>query len=324
MDFALQRLLILAGALICDLLFGDPQGFPHFVIAFGKIISSCEKFLRSLFPKTPKGELVAGFLLVLILCSSSFLIMYFILLLAAKLNIYLALVIELYFAWQCLALRSLQKESTVIVKHLQAADLVKARLALAQIVGRDTESLDEAGISRATVETIAENSADGVVAPLFFLAIGGAPLAVLYKAINTMDSMIAYKNPRYMYFGRIAAKLDDLANFIPARLTALAMLSVTPFVKLDIKNAWRIFKRDRFNHASPNSAQTEAVAAGALKIRLGGSAFYFGKLVEKPSIGDDERQIEVRDIIRMQDLLFATAWLCFAICILIWGLILWL
>ena len=188
------------------------------------------------------------------------------------------------------------------------------------IVGRDTESLSEEGVAKATVETIAENTSDGVVAPMFYLLLLGVPGMFLYKAINTMDSMLGYKNEKYLYFGRCAARLDDAANFIPARITALLMILASPFCDADGKNAWRIFKRDRYCHASPNSAQTESVAAGALHLQLAGDAWYFGKLYEKPAIGDKDRAIEPEDIPRMDRLMYGTAFLamvCFVLCLVI-------
>ena len=182
---------------------------------------------------------------------------------------------------------------------------------MGRIVGRDTDTLDAAAVSRACVETVAENCSDGIIAPMLFLAIGGAPLGVLYKAINTMDSMLGYKNERYLYFGRAAAKLDDAVNFLPARLAALLMTAAALCVGQDGKNGWRIFRRDRRNHTSPNSAHTEAVCAGALHIRLGGPSVYFGKLVTKPYIGDDDRPVEAEDIRRANRLMLACSILCF-------------
>jgi len=226
--------------------------------------------------------------------------------------------------WQCLATRSLYTESMAVYHAAKRGDLTGARTAVGRIVGRDTDALDEAGVSRACVETIAENCSDGVIAPLLFLAIGGAPAGVLYKAINTMDSMLGYKNERYLWFGRTAAKLDDAANFLPARLAALAMIAAAFFIRQDASNAWRIFRRDRLNHTSPNSAQTEAVCAGALRIRLGGPSFYFGSVVSKPYIGDDDRPVEAEDIRRANHLMFACSGLCFLLLLLGKVVFLWL
>ena len=189
------------------------------------------------------------------------------------------------------------------------------------IVGRDVEGLNQEGIVKATVETVAENTADGVVAPLIFMAIGGAPLGFLYKSINTMDSMIGYKNEKYMNFGTFAAKLDDVANYLPARVSAILMIVAAAILRLDYKNAYKIFRRDRFNHASPNSAQTESVCAGALQIQLAGDAFYFGKLHKKKTIGDSIRPIEAQDIVKANQLLYGTAILCLVLCLLVMGII---
>lgn len=201
----------------------------------------------------------------------------------------------------------LEKESMHVFDRLKNGTLDEARYAVSMIVGRDTQSLSKEAIIRAAVETVAENTSDGVVAPMFFMAIGGAPLMFLYKGINTMDSMLGYKNEKYLYFGRCAAKLDDLANYVPARLSAWLMILAAPFVRLDAKEAMRIYKRDRRNHASPNSAQTESVMAGALHIQLAGDAWYFGKLYKKPTIGDPIRPVQTEDIQRAGHLLYAAS-----------------
>ncbi len=324
MDFALQRLLVIVLAMAFDLAFGDPHGFPHFVIGIGKVVTWGERFLRRRFSATKSAEKIAGACLVIFVCLLCFGISIVLKHGFACAHPYLGLAFEVFVAWQCLALHSLCKESMKVAHHFEVGDIPQARQALSMIVGRDTAALDEEGICRATVETIAENSSDGVIAPLLYLALGGAPLAVLYKAINTMDSMIAYKNKQYLYFGYSAAKLDDIANFVPARLTALLMIIVAPLIRLNGKNAFRIFRRDRFKHSSPNSAQSEAAAAGALGIQLGGSAYYAGKIVQKPSIGDATRRIVVGDIAKTNILLYATSLLCFAIIIMVWGLIVYL
>ena len=194
-----------------------------------------------------------------------------------------------------------------VYQKLKENDLPGARYAVSMIVGRDTENLSETGVTKAAVETIAENTSDGVIAPLLFLALGGPALGFLYKSINTMDSMVGYKNDKYLYFGRAAAKFDDVMNFIPARLSAIMMILAAPLVKLDGASAWKIFKRDRLNHASPNSAQTEAVMAGALQVQLAGDAWYFGKKHEKPTIGDAVRPVEIEDIARANKLLYAAS-----------------
>lgn len=209
--------------------------------------------------------------------------------------------------YQLLATKALKDESMKVYERLKAGDLPGARKAVSMIVGRDTESLDEAGVTKAAVETVAENASDGIIAPMLFMAVGGPALGYFYKAVNTMDSMVGYKNEKYLYFGRFAAKLDDVVNYIPARLSGCIMAAAAVFVSLDAGEAWRIFKRDRYNHASPNSAQTEAVMAGALRVQLAGDAWYFGKLYKKKTIGDDIRPVEYEDIRKANRLLYATA-----------------
>ena len=294
-----------------DLLLGDPLGGFHIVIAMGKLIAGAERIMRRLFPKTEKGELAGGAITVVLVCAVSFAVSWGLCALGYRLHWLCGLFIESFLCWQCLATRSLYRESMAVYHAAKRGDLPAARTAVGRIVGRDTDALDEAGVSCACIETVAENCSDGVIAPLLFLAIGGAPLGVLYKAINTMDSMLGYKNERYLFFGRVAAKLDDVANYLPARLAALFMVAAAALVKQDAKNAWRIFRRDRRNHTSPNSAHTEAVCAGALHIRLGGPSRYFGKIVTKPYIGDDDRPVAAEDIRRANHLMLACSTLCF-------------
>lgn len=247
-----------------------------------------------------------------------------ILYLAYHISFYLGLAVESFMCYQILATKSLKVESDRVYQEIQTGDIARARKAVSMIVGRDTQNLTIEGVTKAAVETVAENTSDGVIAPLFYMVIGGALLGFGYKAVNTMDSMVGYKNDRYLYFGRTAAKLDDIVNYIPARISALLMV-VSCFLcgkEFDGKRAWYIFKRDRYRHASPNSAQTEAVCAGALGIRLAGNASYFGKIVEKPYIGDAERAVETEDIKRADRLLYATAILCEAICLSVLWIIL--
>jgi len=299
----MRYLLIIGIAFILDLLFGDPYGLPHPICLIGKAVAFMEDKLR----KRMTNELLAGSLLVVVIMAVSFGIPFAVLFLANKLNPYLAIGLETFFCYQIFAVHSLKKESMKVYDPLAAGNLPEARKFLSYIVGRDTQALDSAGISKATVETIAENTTDGVVAPLLYMAIGGAPLAFLYKAINTMDSMVGYRNEKYEKFGKAAARLDDAANFIPARLTAMIMILASAVAGLDYKNAFRIYRRDRKNHKSPNSAQTESVCAGALKVQLAGDASYFGQLVHKPTIGDPIRSIVPEDIIRANELMGVTA-----------------
>ena len=305
MTLTLRLCALLLGCLL-DLMFGDPHWMPHPVRAMGALIALLERPLRALFPKRPGGELAAGAALVLLVTGLSTGAAVLALWLCRHIHPLLAFVVEALLCYQLLAARSLRDESVKVYRALRDGTLEEARKAVSMIVGRDTERLDEAGVAKAAVETVAENASDGVIAPLLFLAIGGAPLGVLYKSINTMDSMVGYKNDRYLYFGRAAARLDDLVNLIPARLAGVLMCLAAGF---DGKNAWKIFLRDRKQHKSPNSAHTEAAAAGALDIQLAGSNYYFGKLVEKPTIGDPLRPVEPADILRCNRLMYATAFL---------------
>ena len=299
-------LALILGFLI-DLLLGDPRWLYHPVRIIGNGISLLEKILRRMFPKTPGGEKTAGFFLVLLICIVSGGVPFLLLYLAYHIHTVLGIALETFMCYQMLAVKSLKAESMRVYEALKKPDLPGARTAVSMIVGRDTQSLSAAGVTKAAVETIAENTSDGIIAPLFYMAIGGPALMFLYKGINTMDSMVGYKNEKYLHFGRYAAKLDDIANYIPARISAWLMILASFFAGFDWKNAKKIFLRDRYNHASPNSAQTEAVMAGALDIQLAGNAFYFGKLYEKPTIGDAVREVETEDIKRANRLLYASA-----------------
>ena len=313
---------LLAGCLL-DVILGDPHWAPHPVRAIGALIAGLEKLLRRLFPKTPRGERAAGLVLVVLVLGISTGVTVGILLLCSLVSPWLRFAVEILLSYQCLAARSLRDESMKVYQALKTGTLQEARHAVSMIVGRDTERLDETGVAKAAVETVAENASDGVIAPLIFLAIGGAPLGIFYKAANTMDSMVGYQNDRYRYFGTCAARWDDVLNFIPARLAGALMCLAAPLVGQDGRNAWRILRRDRLNHKSPNSAHTEAAAAGALRVQLAGSSYYFGKLVEKPTIGDDLRPVEAEDIRRANRLMFATAFLSLAL-VCVPYLILWL
>ncbi len=292
-----------------DLFLGDPQWLYHPVRIIGNGISFFEKHLRNLFPKTEKGECKAGLVLVILICLLSGLVPFAILYIAYKIHIVIGFGIESFFCYQMLAVKSLKQESMKVYEELEKGDLEGARHAVSMIVGRDTKALDEKGITKAAVETVAENTSDGIIAPLFYMAIGGPVLMFVYKGINTMDSMVGYKNEKYINFGRYAAKLDDIVNYIPARISAWLMIAAAYFNRFDGKNAKKIFLRDRYNHASPNSAQTEAVMAGALNVQLAGNAYYFGKLYEKPTIGDANREVNYEDIKYANRLLYASAFL---------------
>ena len=290
-----------------DLLVGDPRWLYHPVRIIGNGISFLESCFRRWFPATQKGERMGGFLLVILICAGSALVPLGILYVAYEIHTPLGIGMETFFCYQMLAVKSLKQESMRVFEELEKGDLKGARYAVSMIVGRDTQSLDEVGVTKAAVETVAENTSDGIIAPLFYMAIGGPVLMFFYKGVNTMDSMVGYKNEKYLNFGRYAAKLDDLLNYIPARISAWLMIAGARVLGFDSKNAVKIFKRDRYNHASPNSAQTEAVMAGALDIQLAGNAYYFGKLCEKPTIGDAIRPVEKKDIPRANQLLYVSA-----------------
>ena len=297
---------ILAG-FIMDLIIGDPHWMYHPVRVIGKFITFLEDMLRETFPKTKDGERKSGFVLVVLVCGISVFTVWGLMKLAYYLNFWCGFLLEVIMCYQLFAVRSLKDESMKVYKELAKQDLEASRKAVSMIVGRDTENLTIEGVTKATVETIAENTSDGTLAPMFYMFIGGPVLGWFYKAVNTMDSMVGYKNEKYLNFGRYAAKFDDVMNFIPARLCGWLMILASMFLKMDWKNAKKIFVRDRFNHASPNSAQTEAVMAGALRIQLAGDAWYFGKRYEKPIIGDALRPVEIEDIPRANRLLYATA-----------------
>ena len=307
-----------------DQCIGDPHWMPHPVRLIGKMISGGEKIIRRIFSKTAKGEFIGGGTLAICVISVSAAVPYVILWYAGEVHVLLRILIESIMCYQILAVKSLKTESMKVYNKLVQNDLEGARKMVSMIVGRDTENLNQEQITKAAVETVAENTSDGTVAPLLYIAIGGAPLGFLYKAINTMDSMIGYKNERYINFGRFAARLDDLANYIPARISAWLMIIVSVLLKLDGKNAYTIFKRDRYKHASPNSAQTESVCAGALRIQLAGDVYYFGKLYPKQNIGDPLRPIVYQDICQANRLLYGTAYLTIIICLTGMGMAAWL
>jgi adenosylcobinamide-phosphate synthase len=302
----IQALPLLIGFVI-DLAVGDPPGLPHPVRAIGWLIKRLESLLRLRFPDSAPGRRKSGLVLAIVVPLTFFLLGSGVLLLAYRINFWLGFTIECLLSWQILATRCLQQESSKVQRALQADDLPGARQQLSWLVGRDTTQLTTAAVVRGTVETVAENTNDGVIAPLFYLALGGVPLALAYKAINTLDSMVGYKNDTYLDFGRASALLDDFANYIPARLAGLLMIVSTMLAGFPISRTWRIYLRDRRRHASPNSGQTESVCAGALGIQLGGNNVYFGKLVSKPTIGDALREPVGQDITQAQKMLFLTA-----------------
>lgn len=309
----MYSLIALAAGFFIDLLIGDPRWLYHPVCIIGNLISFLEKGIRRIFPKSKRGELAGGVLEVILVCALSFGIPFLAVRFLYGISVWAGLALETFWCSQLLATKSLKTESMKVYDRLKNGTIEEARYAVSMIVGRDTQELTEEGVTKAAVETIAENSSDGIIAPMFYMAIGGIGLMFLYKGINTMDSMLGYKNEKYLYFGRFAAKLDDAANYIPARISGWLMAFATVFVGMDTKNAIKIYRRDKRNHASPNSAQTEAAMAGALGVQLAGNAYYFGKLYEKPTIGDKRREVEPEDIKRANRLLYATCFLGLAV-----------
>ncbi|HCP15765.1 MAG TPA: cobalamin biosynthesis protein CobD [Peptococcaceae bacterium] len=296
-----------------DMILGDPTWMPHPIRWIGRLIAWEENVLRRIFPKNRQGALWAGRLLVLTVALLSAGTTYGFLKIAGTFSPWLSWGLEVWLCYQLLAAKALKSESMKVYDALRENNLDQARYWVSRIVGRDTACLDGPQVARAAVETVAENTSDGVIAPLLYMAIGGAPLGILYKAINTMDSMVGYKNERYLDFGRSAAILDDWVNYLPARISAMLMLTAAVLLGFDGRQAWRVYWRDRRNHASPNSAHTEAVCAGALRIRLAGDAWYFGKRYPKPTIGDDLRPVEPEDIVRANRLMYGTAFLALAL-----------
>lgn len=310
-----ERIIVLCIGFILDIIIGDPYWLWHPVRGIGKVIEWAEKILVKVFKlregreEDRRKKLVAGVIMVIAVIFVSVAVPFVILLFADKVNTYLRLALECIMCYEMLAMKSLKTESMKVYNALKWGSVEKARAAVSMIVGRDTKKLDEEGIIKAAVETVAENTSDGVIAPLIYMMLFGPLGGFFYKAVNTMDSMVGYKNDKYYYFGRAAAKADDILNYIPSRISALFMIIAAFILKMDYKNALYIFKRDRYNHASPNSAQTEAVCAGALSVQLAGDAYYFGQLYKKPTIGDDNRNVEAEDIKRANYLLYCTSFI---------------
>lgn len=300
-----------------DLILGDPKGWPHPIVGIGKLISIMEKVFRRIFPKTPIGENVAGLALWIVVVGISTAIPMLILMFSYELNLYLGIAIESIMCWQILAAKSLKSESMKVHYALENSTIEDARYQVSMIVGRDTQSLDDAGVTRAAVETVAENTSDGIIAPMFYMAFGGAAAGFAYKAVNTMDSMLGYIEEPYKNIGFFPANMDDVVNYLPARISAIFMLLAGRILGLDVENGKRIFIRDRYNHASPNSAQTESVCAGLLNVRLAGDAWYHGVLHKKKYIGDAFREIQHEDIPRTCRLMYVTAVISLIVCVAI-------
>lgn len=322
-----NHILALFLGMVLDAIVGDPYRLPHPIRAIGSLISGLEKKLYTEENAENNARLqVRGSILVVLVIMIITIISAGLLIGSYLVNRYFGIIVEGVMTAYLLAAKSLKTESMKVYYELKNGDLIKARTAVSMIVGRDTQNLDEKGVAKAAVETVAENTSDGVIAPLLFAAAGGPVLGYLYKAVNTMDSMIGYHNDRYEFFGRTAAKTDDVVNYVPARLSAFLMIFSTLFLgkKYNTGDSIRIFRRDRYNHKSPNSAQTESVMAGALGIKLAGDAYYFGKLVSKPSIGDELREITCEDIRLANRLMYVATIIGFilleAILILLWVL----
>jgi adenosylcobinamide-phosphate synthase len=299
----------LASAFLLDLLFGDPRRLPHPVVGIGRLATGCE----ALFYERIGARRLGGVLLVAATLLGTALTAWGVLVLAAKMHPLCSAAAGIWLAWTCLAVRELHRQSAAVISALAGGDQGAAQKALAMIVGRDTAALDEQGILRACIETVAENTSDGIVAPLLYLGLGGPLAGILYKAASTLDSMIGYRNERYRDFGWAAARLDDLLNWLPARLTALLMVVASVPLRLDAHGAWRILRRDAHRHASPNAGWPEAAAAGALGVQLGGSAHYFGQWQEKPTFGDAGRHLTVGDYLGMVKLMYTVTGIMFAL-----------
>ena len=291
---------------LLDLIIGDPHNPLHPVRIIGSFASFIEKINRKIFKNVLK---LAGFITWIMVALVTYLVGYLIVYLTLKINFYLGFIVQAILIYFCISTKGLKVEGLKVLSYILKKDIQGARKQLSYIVGRDTNNLTESEILRAVIETIAENMSDGIIAPLLFIGIGGAPLGLLYKSVNTMDSMFGYKNDKYIDFGFFPAKLDDVFNFIPARVTGFLIIIASFLLGLDSKNSYKIYKRDKMNHSSPNSAHPEAAAAGALRIMLGGTNYYFGKPVVKPTIGDDLKTIEISTVFETNKLLYLTAFL---------------
>lgn len=297
--------IILLLSSVLDFIFGDPLRLPHPIVYIGKLITGLEKLLS---PNSTKRDVPKGVLIFILTVIISFLIPFAVLLILYRVNFWLGLILEIFWSFQILAARTLSIEAYKVKKYLDDGNLKEARRALSMIVGRDTSQLTEEDITKAVVETVSENTTDGIVSPLIAIAIGGAPLGFAYKAVNTLDSMIGYRSEQYFYFGKASAILDDVVNYLPARLTGISMCFASALISgLSAKDAWRVMMRDHAKHASPNGGWTEGATAGALGVKLGGDATYFGVLYKKASLGDSKRTIESCDIARATKLMWISS-----------------
>ena len=318
-EFLLLNLISIGIAIVVDFIIGDPYGFPHPVIYMGKFISTLEKYFRKKSKNDKELKKYGGFIFLILILTTY--ITTFVIVSIFSFNKILYILVNSFLLYTTVAAKCLKVESEKVYKALEDEDINKARLMLSYIVGRDTTTLEESEIVRAAVETVAENASDGVIAPLFYGIIGGAPLAMMYKAINTMDSMLGYLTEKYKYIGYFPAKLDDIANFIPARITGIAMCISSPIVGGNIIRAVRVMIRDRKNHKSPNCAYPEGAAAGAMDIGLGGTNIYFGEVIEKPTIGDNIKPINRMHIKECNKLMIVSEILFFLFSIFTLGVI---
>lgn len=299
---------------LLDLIIGDPENPIHPIRLIGSICKKTERIFRKVFKDNLK---LAGLITWLVNILIVYFIGTFIVKVSFKINYILGIIVSGVMIYFCISNKALKVEGLKVLKYILDDDIEGARKQLSFIVGRDTNNLDKNSILRAIVETIAENISDGVIAPILYAGLFGAPIALCYKAVNTMDSMFGYKNDKYIDFGYFPAKLDDLFNYIPARVTGILIIIGAIFLRLDYKNSYKIYIRDRYNHSSPNSAHPEAAVAGALGIKLGGSNYYFGKLVEKPTIGDNLKEIEILDVYKTTSILYITAFLGYVVSVLL-------
>ncbi|WP_350342821.1 adenosylcobinamide-phosphate synthase CbiB [Proteinivorax tanatarense] len=295
-------------AFVLDIFIGDPYWFYHPVRIMGKYIVVFEQTTRK-FVTSKEGLKIAGIFLTISTILLTYIISIFIVRGSAAINFYFYIFINIVLLWTAIAPKSLMMESMKVYYALKDKNINQARLYLSYIVGRDTTQLTEEEIAKGAIETVAENLSDGVIAPILYAFIGGAPLALTYKGINTLDSMVGYNNDKYKFFGWASAKTDDIANYLPARLTGVLIFLASILLKRDAKNSWRIMVRDNSSHLSPNAGFPEAAAAGALGIKLGGPCYYGNNLVKKPSMGDSLKSIEVYDIKRMNVLMYTSTFL---------------
>ncbi len=315
----MRIVFVMLGGFLLDWLLGDPEKLAplHPVVWMGRAIRGLENTLRARFPKTERGAYHAGLCMAALMIAGTAALSAAVLYLLNTLWPPLSLAVETLWCWQAIAAKDLRVETMRVYDRLRAGTLEEARGMLSRIVGRDTGSLDAPGVIRAAVETVAENFSDGAAAPMLYMALGGAPLALGYKAVNTMDSMVGYRNERYRDFGKAPARIDDAVNFLPARLSALLLIAAAALCGEDARQAARIWRRDRRRHDSPNAGQCEAAMAGALGVRLCGPASYFGERHEKPYIGDDTRPVGAEDIPRACRMEAAGSLLCLGLLCLI-------